>query len=170
MMDKFNQFYTLYNGKYVEAEDSSNYAQCMDLAFKWLDFLSIPRDTIRHLYAYQVWTMPFDSTRKYFDLVPNTPTNIPMVGDIPIFGQSVGPAGHISIAAPGSNSSNLVSLDQNWGATKYTHLVTHTNYYGVLGWLHPKTVPTLIPSDKILAILDGPGSDGDKLLQIRGLC
>jgi hypothetical protein len=137
---KYNDFYTQTNGKFVEAEDSSNYAQCMDLVFKWLDALKIPRDTIRHLYAYQVWTMPFDSTRQYFDLIPNSPTNIPVIGDIPVFSQQVGFAGHISITAPGSTMQNLVSLDQNWGNPKSTRLVTHVNYFGVMGWLHPKTI------------------------------
>lgn len=141
MQDKYNQFQNLVLNQYVEVEDFSNYAQCMDLIFKWLDFLGIPRDTIRHLFAYQVWTNPFDSTRIYFDLIPNGPTNMPQVGDIPIFGQSVGPSGHISLATNQSTPTNLVSLDQNWGTPKYTRLVTHFNYAGVLGWLHPKTLP-----------------------------
>lgn len=171
MEDLFNQFYAQNNGKFVETEDSSNYAQCMDLIFKWLDFINIPRDTIRHLYAYQVWTMPFDSTKRYFDMIPNGPTNVPSIGDIPVFGQSVGYAGHISIAMKGSNSQDLVSFDQNWGSPKYSRQVTHTKYSGVMGWLHPKTSPNA-PGDDVLlnrvqAVVNGSGTPHDKIQQIR---
>lgn len=139
MEQKFNDFYNQTNGKYIETEDSSNYAQCMDLAFKWCDTLGIPRDTIRHLYAYQAWTNPLDITRQYFDLIPNGATNVAPVGSLAVFGQSVGFAGHISVVAKGSNSKDLISEDQNWGSPKYSRLVTHYNYSGVLGWLSPKS-------------------------------
>lgn len=169
MQNKYNDFYNLVNGKFIETEDASNYAQCMDLAFKWLDFLNIPRDTIRHLYAYQVWTNPFDSTRLYFDLIPNTVTNVPQVGDIPVFGQLVGVAGHISIAAPGSNSNDLVSLDQNWGYPKSTRLVTHTKYTGVLGWLHPKMVETPVTIQEVHDIVWSSDNNDNKMYKLQQL-
>lgn len=169
MQDKFQQLYNLYNGKYVEAEDSSNYAQCMDLVFKWLDILGIPRDTIRHLYAYQVWTLPFDSTKKYFDFIPNGPTNIPEVGDVAVFNQQVGYAGHIAIVAPGSTARDLVTFDQNWGKDKYCHRVVHTNYYATFGWLHPKSVVKPVTLQQIHDIIWSNDTADNKLYKLQQL-
>lgn len=138
MNDKWNQLLALI-GKTIEAEDPSNLYQCMDAMFKWCDILGIPREAVRHFYAYQVFTQPNDTTRKYFDIIYNSPTNIPVRGDILVFGQQVGYAGHVSMATEESNSTNAVSLDQNWNGLKYLRKITHYNYYGVLGWLHPKT-------------------------------
>lgn len=186
MQDKFNQFLNLYNNKSVEAEDPSALDQCMDLAFKYCDFLGIDRLAIRHPYAYQVWAQPNDTTRKYFDLFPNTTTFIPQVGDIAVFGITNGiPVGHISIVGLGSNLYNLISFDQNWDTIHYYHLdaqgnrlpycrtVIHAGYYGCVGFLRPKSqssVDKLIPSSQILSILNGSGSDGDKLIKIKALC
>ena len=171
MKEKYQQFYSQVNGKYIEVEDSSNYAQCMDLAFKWCDFLEIPRDTIRHLYAYQVWINPFDSTHKYFDLIPNGPTNIPSVGSLVVFGQKVGSAGHISIADPDSNKTNLTSLDQNWSIPRYTRTVVHPYYSGVLGWLTPKiTTPNYDDlNQQIKNIVNGGATAKDKFTQVKTL-
>lgn len=187
MQNIFDSFFATYNNQSVEREDASALDQCMDLAFAWCDTLKIPRETIRHQYAYQVWAQPTDVTRQYFDLITNNPndTNKPSVGDLVIFKQTAGiPVGHIAIETGKSDGYNLISFDENWDTPHYHHVdtngnwipysrtVVHNNYYGVVGWLHPKTQPTgsiLIPSDKIIAILNGPGSDGDKLISIRKL-
>lgn len=86
-----------YVGKPVEAEDPSNLHQCLDWAFKFCDEIQVPRETIRHLYAYEIWTKPNDLTLQYFDYVPNTPNGQPVLGDIVVFGTGVGVAGHVSI-------------------------------------------------------------------------
>ncbi len=167
-MDKFNQFKSSTLGKFIEKEDPSNYAQCMDLAFAWCDILGIPRETIRHLYAFEVYTKPSDITKKYFDLIPNGPTNTPLVGDLVVFGTKVGVAGHISIETGRSNSKDLITLDQNWGWPKYTREITHFNYDGVLGWLHPR-LPLLEDQkiQKIQTILQSSTTSTDKLAQIK---
>lgn len=162
MQDKFDQFSKQTNGKFIEVEDAGAYAQCMDLAFSWCDVLGIPREAIRHQYAYQVWNLATDLTRKYFDLIPNSATNVPVVGDMPVFGTTVGPAGHISIETGKSNSINLMTLDQNWGTPKYTREVTHANYSGVIGWLHPKGQTPVTNYDAVLnQIRDIINSGGD---------
>lgn len=138
MNDKFNQFYNQFNGKVVEVEDPSAYAQCMDLMFAWCDFINIPRGAVRHPTAIQVWSNADDTTRKYFDLIPNSPVNIPQVGDIIVFGTRVGPVGHVSIETGRSNYLNLTTFDQNWSGAGYARTVTHYLYSGVIGWLHPK--------------------------------
>jgi len=134
----FEEFLNRYNGKYVEKEDPSARDQCMDLAFAYLDdVLEIDRATIRHEYASQVFTQPNQMTLDKFDLIPNTPDNIPQRGDIIIFGQQVGIAGHIAMFIDG-NKDNFNAFGQNWPLGSAAHIQNH-NYYGVIGWLHPKS-------------------------------
>ena len=139
LQDLFTQFFNTWNGKPCEVNDPTNKNQCMDLAYAWIDMLKIPRETIGHLYAYQVYTQPKDSTRQYFDLIPNTPTGVPQLGDLVVFGTKVGIAGHICISTGKGNTNQFESFDQNWNGKQYGTLVQH-NYNGVLGWLYPKNV------------------------------
>lgn len=138
MENKYQQFYNLYNGKPVEVEDPSAKDQCMDLAFAWCDFIGIPRDTIRHQFAYQVWTTPTATTKQYFDMIPNGPSNKPTVGSLVVFDKTVGPAGHISLETGKSDNINALTFDQNWSGAQYARLISHTKYTGVVGWLQPK--------------------------------
>ncbi len=172
MQDKFNQFFNLYNGKSIEFSDPTNKFQCMDGAGKWCEFLGIPYEAIRHLHAYQVWTQPTDLTRKYFDLVPNGPTNITPVGALVVFGQSVGPSGHISIGEKESNSKDCITFDQNWSGKQFMTTVNHVSYKGVLGWLVPKDVKNWdIVVDRMKAALNAGGTsenrakEADKIFQ-----
>lgn len=169
MQDQFNRWFSQVDGRAIEAEDSSNYAQCFDLAFNWCDFLKIPRDTIRHLYAYQIFKNPNPDTTQYWDLVVNTPTGVPKVGDLVIFGTYVGVAGHVCVFKEG-DAMSFRSEDQNWAGVQRARIVNH-NYNGVLGWLHPKTAQVTGSVDKsvLKGIVDGSGSDGDKLNKIRAL-
>lgn len=171
MQAQFDQFYNLYNGKSVEVEDPTNKYQCFDLAFAWCDFLKIPRSAIRHLYAYQIWTQPSAETKKYFDMIPNGPTNVPQVGDIVVFSTTVGYAGHVSIAKNNSTSMNLSSFDQNWSGKQYATSIIHYNYYGVLGWLRPKSASEPVTDAqklvKIKEIAHGPGSGDEKVDRIK---
>lgn len=188
MQDKINQFVTQNINQSVEKEDASALDQCFDLAFAWCDALGIPRSAIRHQYAYQIWANPTDETRKYFDLIPNNPndTKHPVAGDIVVFKVTPSiPVGHVSIEPGKSDGYNAITFDQNWDTAHYYHvdahgnripycrMVVHSGYYGVVGWLRPKIQPLpvkLVPSDKILAIRNGSGSDGDKLNAIEALC
>lgn len=137
MMDlklKFGEFFTKNNGKAVEVEDPYNKNQCFDLAFDWVDFLGIPRDSIRHLHAFEIYTKPTDSTVKYFELIPNTSNGKPIVGDVVIFNTTVGKSGHVSIANGSGDLSWFESLDQNWAGKQIAQLVRH-DYSAVIGWL-----------------------------------
>lgn len=147
MEQKFKDFLNQYNGKFVEVVDPSSKYQCFDLADAWLDFLGIPKDSIAHYYAYQIYTDATDRTRQFFDLIPNTPDGVPQVGDVVIFGKQVGIAGHVCIRSNGQGDANAFeSFDQNWPTGSPAHLQQH-NYVGVLGWLRPKinlSIPTPI--------------------------
>src|SRR4030042_82719 len=105
MKEQFEQFIALvHSGKLsldgktpdkVEVNDPTNAYQCMDLAYAFCDFISIPRDTIRHLFAYQVYTEPNDLTIKYFEMIPNTSNGVPQCGDLVVFSKDIGGiAGH----------------------------------------------------------------------------
>lgn len=143
MRDKLNQFISKvhagdYNSNHtpdvVEVNDPSNYAQCMDLAYAWLDFLGITRDAIRSYYAYQIWTEANDAGVKFFEFIPNTPSGIPPAGAVVVFSNKVGIAGHVSLATGDGDLNLFKSFDQNWGTNKLCRLVDHKYDY-VLGWL-----------------------------------
>ena len=107
MNDSVNAFVAEWNNKPLEVEDPSNRDQCMDLALGWCDALGIPREAIRHLYAYQVFTEPNDVTRQYFDLIPNSNSLVVEAGDLAVWranGQQTGAAGHIDLGL-GARSS-----------------------------------------------------------------
>jgi hypothetical protein len=145
MQDKLNQFISNLNGQFVEVSDSTNANQCMDLAYNWVFALGFPKATIRHLYAYQVYTEATDLTRQYFDLIPNSPDGIPEDGDIVVFNKTgTNIAGHIGIALGGGTTSKFKMFDQN------KHLKTPANveeqsYTNCLGWLRPKLPEGGIP-------------------------
>ena len=146
MEQKFKDFLNQFNGTFVEVVDPNSKYQCFDLADAWLDFLGIPKDSIAHYYAYQIYTDANDRTRQFFDLIPNTPDGVPKAGDVVIFSKAVGVAGHVCIASGNGNTDIFQSFDQNWPSGSPAHLQQH-NYDGVLGWLRPKinlSIPTPI--------------------------
>lgn len=161
MQNTFDQWFAKVNGQSIEREDSSNLDQCFDLAFDWCDTLNIPRDAIRHEFAYQIWTLANDTTKQYFDLIPNTADFVPQVGDVGIYDTTVGPAGHVAMENGVGDTTSHNSADQNWDTlhfnkgtdpktgllVPYTRLVNH-NYNGFLGVLRPKiTIPATNTTD-----------------------
>lgn len=202
-MDKFNQFLAnVHAGKYninhrpdeVEVEDPSAFDQCFDLLLAYCDFLGIPRETVRHQYAYQIWQNQTDLMKKYFDIFPNTATFLPQTGDVALFGKNGDrdgngliingiPVGHVDLVGTGSNINNLISFSQNWDTLHYYHIdpqgnhipycrtIVHTNYYGCVGFLRPKT--QLSPDDQFIVkadtIIHSATTSTDKKAQIKQL-
>lgn len=147
MRDKLNQFILDIQGQFVEVSDRINIYQCMDLAFLWVLCLGYPKATIRHLFAYQVYTEPTDLTRQYFDLIPNTPDFIPQDGDITVF--TGGTAGHIGIALGGGTISTFNNFEQNWPiGTNASVRARNYNTPKLIGVLRPKVFPTLTVTDQ----------------------
>ena len=137
MKKKFQEFFNKWNGGFCEVNDPTNKYQCMDLAYAWCDFLEIPRDAIRHLYAKEVYTKATDLTKQYFSLISNSPEGVPEVGDLVVFSEKIGGiAGHISIANGTGDTRNFESFDQNFGTPKSCRIVKH-DYKAVIGWLRP---------------------------------
>lgn len=147
MRDKLNQFVANLNGQFVEVSSKSAIYQCMDLAYNWVFCLDYPKITIQHGNAYEVYTAPNDTTRQYFDIIPNTPDGIPQDGDLVVWSSSYGPAGHIAIALGGGTVNSFMCFEQNNPLGTNAHLQSRS-YYRVLGWLRPKVFPTLTITDQ----------------------
>ena len=151
MEDIFNTFVASIPDQAIEVSDKSNTFQCMDLAFLWTMVLRFPKATIQHLYAYQVFTNASDLTRKYFDVVANSPTGVPPKGALVVFsnknkdGSVFNTAGHISIANGVGDVNTFQSIDQNWTVQKVTTVTHNYNKPEVLGWLIPKLAPATTP-------------------------
>jgi len=159
-MSKFQQFIENIPNQAVEVSDKSNIYQCMDFAYLWVFILGFPKATIQHLYAYEAFTKASDLTRKYFEVIPNTPEFVPKQGDIGIFGTEVGTAGHICVIDDGCTQSKIISWDQNWNgiqkATKTTHSYGGKN--GFLGVLRPRW-------ELVDSCLIAKNDDGSKLFE-----
>lgn len=140
-----DDIYNAHNNQPWEVEDSSNLDQCFDEVLGYCDTLGIPRDAIRHLYAYQIFTTPNALTYQFFDIIPNSASLVPQKGDIGVYGTTIGPSGHTCVELGGGNTQTHQSFDQNWDTAHYhdgngnpiCRIVTHT-YNGFLGVLRPR--------------------------------
>ena len=141
MKEKFQEFLKWVEGQGIELSDKTNIYQCFDLAYSWIFYLNYPKSTIQHLYAYQIYTEPREITLNYFDLIKNTPSAVPQAGDLVIWSNVVGVAGHVAIATGQGDTNKFKSLDQNWQGVSRAVIVEHT-YKGVIGWLRPKKTNT----------------------------
>jgi hypothetical protein len=72
-----------------------------------------------------------------FDKIDNTPTGVPLKGDIIFWGTGIGPYGHVAIMIQG-DANSFRSFDQNFPTGSVCHAQNHPNYTGVLGWLRLK--------------------------------
>jgi hypothetical protein len=91
--------------------------------------------------------------KNFYDKVPNTPTGVPIKGDIPIWNEKVGGGfGHIDIFIEG-NMKSFSGFDQNWPTLSVCTVTAHT-YTNLLGWLHPKTAQPAPNPDALQVCLD----------------
>lgn len=139
MEDKLNRFIENTQGHFQEVSYKQAIYQCMDLVYEWVFCLDIPKATIQHQYAYEVWTKASDLTREYFDLLENTPDFVPKDGDIGVL--KGGKAGHIVIALGGGNTRSFLRYEQNNPIGTHP-AVNSGGYANILGFLRPKKVVT----------------------------
>lgn len=145
--DKFNQMLVDHLNRKWEVVDPTNPNQCFDLVVGWSDLLGLPR-SFQHLFAYQIFTNPTELTRQHYELIPNTPLGVPKRGDIMVWSQNYGPAGHTAVI----NTASLLSFEafsQN-DPVGSVCILKRYNYNSTLGWLRPKlatkyTVKQLVP-------------------------
>jgi hypothetical protein len=132
------EFFNKWNGKGIDFDHYYGF-QCMDLAHQYAvevnncDIPSAPA-------AKDVW----DKACPGYDKIKNTPTGVPQLGDIVIWGTAIGAYGHIAVFSEG-NANSFISYEQNWPINSLCHFQNH-NYTGVLGWLRLKVAP--IPEPK----------------------
>lgn len=186
MKDIFNAFFNKWDGKPCEVNDPSNLNQCMDLLYAWCDALKITRDTVRHLYASQVYTNPTDVTLEFFELRPNTAMFIPQVGDVAVFHNYVlingvkVDVGHVSVCNGKGDTNAFESFDQNWGTTVNKCGTIRHSYDNVIGFLRFRVAPVPEINDQtLLPIIDSSGKQmevqavrsklGDQEMQITKL-
>lgn len=135
-----DQFVQKYNHQPIEVEDPSNRDMCMDEAFAYCDALGIPRETIRHLNAFEAFTLASDVTRQYFDVIPYKRGVGMLIGDLAVWkpnGKYTGKAGHIdTIYRTGANGS-FYGFDQNWAGHAYCEILWHDDA-DIIGLLRPK--------------------------------
>lgn len=139
-MTQFDTFFSQYNGKFVEVSDSNALNQCMDLAYAYLDTLGIDRAAIRHPFAYQIWDQPTDMCAANFWLMPNSPSALPVTGDIVVWRASYnGGAGHVGICTGRADLNSMDVFEQNDPLKSPCHVKIY-GYTGVYGWLRRKEV------------------------------
>ena len=125
----FASFKAVYDNKFVNVSKNPYGAQCVELCNAWCDWWHIER------FPGNASDFEFDS-HPDCDWIPNTPTNIPMIGDIVVWGKSGAlPFGHVGIFDYG-DVNTLTTFDQNWPFNTPAHLQKHS-YVGVRGWLRP---------------------------------
>jgi hypothetical protein len=124
------EFFAAYDGKGVDF-DGYYGDQCVDLAqFYERDVIGGPPFTGN---ACDIWTT---YPQSYYTEVTNTPTNVPILGDVLIWSGALnGGYGHIAIFSRG-DALDFMSFDQNWPEGSPCHFQEH-DYSYVLGWLHP---------------------------------
>jgi len=137
LSESFNAFFNVYNGAYPVGNTPGNTGQCTGLVNVWCDdWLGLS-----HIWGdakdMMAWARTHADNINDYDVIDNTPTNVPQVGDMVCWNGNVGGgAGHTAIATGNGNVNEFETFDQNWSPT-YCHKVTH-NYSNVMGWIRPR--------------------------------
>lgn len=151
------EFFRVYEGLWIESTsiaDPGTRDQCTDLWRVYnLRVVGGPNVTGN---AVDYWgNYPAD----FYDKIPNTPTGVPQLGDVIIWGTNYGPYGHIAVCTDIADTKGFTSFDQNDPLKSPCHYQPH-NYTGVLGWLRPKNLPQSFPEDPDKAKIDLGGEWG----------
>lgn len=154
MKERLNQFILNTQGQFIEVSYREAIYQCMDLVYNWVFCLGLPKETIQHQYAFQVFTEPNDLTREYFEIIKNSDSFIPQDGDIGVF--QGGEAGHIVVCLSGGTTATFPCFEQNSPLGRHAHITTNKKYYNFMGVLRPKLnkLDFIISDQTILPILD----------------
>jgi hypothetical protein len=136
MRDKLNTFIDNTISQFVEVSYSPAQYQCMDLMYLWIFCLDIPKATVQHGSAYQVYSDATDFTRQYFDVIPNLIETIPQAGDLVVWNQKYGTYGHIAMVIEATKYKMKV-YEQNNPLGTNAH-IQDRSYTNVSGFLRPK--------------------------------
>ncbi len=133
----FTNFLNTYLGKGGVGNTAENVGQCVGLVEKYINEV---------LAGQQIWGNAKDlltnADRNFYDIIDNTPDNMPVIGDIAVWNGNLGNGnGHTSIVIA-ANLYHLSSFDANWTPQSPCVFVNH-DYSNIVGWLHKKGGVTL---------------------------
>ena len=132
---KISDFFTLFTGHWCDW-DGAYGNQCVDLVQFWNKILGGSPFTGN---AKDIYNQP----QTIYVKVPNTPTGVPVEGDIPVWdGAFNGGPGHVGVATKNCTINTLEVVEQNDPLNKNVQ-VKQYDYSHVIGWLHPKALPTV---------------------------
>ncbi|HEX9504161.1 MAG TPA: CHAP domain-containing protein [Patescibacteria group bacterium] len=131
MQDKFNQFLGKYEGQGDVGDTTENKSQCVGLIEVWTDFLGLS-----HTWG-NADDLLTNANTTYFQIIPNTPDNIPQIGDIVCFSRDFnGTVGHTGISTGIGDTNNFDLFEQNDPVGGVCQKKTY-NYQFVQGWMRP---------------------------------
>ena len=144
-----NNFITKYTG--IQCGDTSqNFGQCVGLSELWMDTLNL---NTPHEYGNACDLLA--NANDNFDVIYNTPTGIPLSGDIMVWGTSWGSGyGHTGIFCSG-NENTFNCFEQNDAEGSAPHAKIY-NYNGIIGWLHPKITFDTPPTPEPVVVVTPP--------------
>ena len=137
------EWFDKWNGKGIDFDGKFGF-QCVDVYRQFVKEVLEAKQSISVTGAKDVWTTFLPEV---FDQIKNSPKGVPQLGDVVIWGDTIGVYGHVGICRDG-NVNAFVSFDQNWprltdlngNGLGVCHFQDH-NYNGVSGWLRPKSLP-----------------------------
>jgi len=130
------EFISKYNNKGIDYDGAYGF-QCMDVYRQYTKEVVQGKQSPPVAGAKDVWDTYLSEV---YTRTANKPDNSPKPGDVVIWGTQLGQYGHIAICTE-ADTNSFISFDQNYPIGSVCHLQKHT-YVGVLGWLHPKGLPT----------------------------
>ena len=140
-----SEFIKKYDGKTIDF-DKAYGGQCQDLFNQYcVDVWGIPNPIQQFPVASAYQNFGYAKNNTNFTAIPNSPTAVPMAGDVIIWGQGVGPHGHVGVFVEG-DVMNFKAFEQNWNGVQKCRIVSHP-YDHVTGWFRPKrNVPEATPA------------------------
>jgi len=163
-----DEFIARWAGRGIDTDFAYGF-QCMDLMHKYcqevlgLSDLSILAAPAAKYVWYNFSTI---KGRELFEKIPNTPTGVPLKGDIVLWD---GQWGHVAVFRDG-NVNSFNSFDQNYPVGSLCHMQYH-NYTNVLGWLRFKT-PAYTTQQFYIdtkIVIDSSDNDSNKVFRIKEL-
>lgn len=105
----FQDFVNTYQGRTDVGDNVANTGQCTGVVNVWFDTIGTP-----HVYG-NACDMPSYADKNAYDIIPNSPTFVPQVGDAVCWpaGWGGSAVGHTALVAPGTTVNKLVVFEQN---------------------------------------------------------
>jgi hypothetical protein len=140
-----DQFLAFFNGIFCDY-DGADGDQCFDLANNYSRWIGGP------YFSGATADLIINQAGTFYTRIDNTPTGFPVKGDIVVWNWP-----HVGIATGTADENTFEVLEQNDPTNSNCHMKVYPNYDGVIGWLHPNTLPVNLQAE-----LDQTRADRDK--------